>query len=162
MEFTYGSRHLYNERSDQLIKILVAEEWDLLRKGLVASLQQLSQIQLFNAVTTTQEVLHLLQDHCPDILLLDVGLIDNGFSFLRIIKQQHPALPVVLLSTIEDPKKILQFIQHGANGYLLKKTCTNELLEAISLIMQGETFITRRVTPSLASHVAQAKSLKRM
>jgi DNA-binding NarL/FixJ family response regulator len=150
------------ESHTNIINILIAEEWELIRQGIFVCLQRQSKLNIVGVVQTAQELLHYLHQNPPDLILLDAHLGGMSLSgILQLIRQNHPRLPIILLSLDEDPVRILQVFKWGANGYLLKKAGPKELVESIEATLQGNHYITSKVTNRTLDDISQLANQKR-
>ncbi|KAG2869834.1 hypothetical protein PC115_g25310 [Phytophthora cactorum] len=86
----------------------------------------------------------------PDVVLLDFRIpVLDGPSTLRAIRERCPALRVIMVTTIEEASQATDTLKNGANGYLLKSVSPIELVEAIRVVHQRETLITRSIADVL-------------
>ncbi len=141
------------------MKVLLIDDHTLFRTGIGALLQG-HDIQLAAAVGSGEEGIQLATELDPDIVLLDLRMPEmDGLQVLIELKQQHPELPVVMLTTSEEEQDLLAALQHGAQGYLLKDMEPEELVSSLGRTLKGEVVVAPSMTPLLA-RVAQGEILR--
>ncbi len=141
------------------MKVLLIDDHTLFRTGIGALLQG-HDIQLAAAVGTGEEGIRLARELEPDIVLLDLRMPEmGGLQVLSVLKQQTPALPIVMLTTSEEEQDLLAALQGGAQGYLLKDMEPEELIHSLERALNGEVVVAPSMTPLLA-RVAQGEILK--
>ena len=122
------------------IKIIIADDHNLFINGLQLLLKEESWIEIIDIANNGRELLEVLQRSQPDLILLDLNMPNmNGFEAARYIKQNHPAVKLIILSTYNEEHLIDKAKQIGINGYLLKNCNREELLQTISLVMNHQT-----------------------
>jgi DNA-binding NarL/FixJ family response regulator len=137
------------------IKLLVADDHEVVRCGL-RSLLAGTEIEIVAEVTTGDAAIRYTLENDPDVVLLDIRMPDgDGLTALGRIKLEKPDMPVLMLSTFDNPTYIARAVALGASGYVLKG-CTREyLLNAVRVSAVGESAWTRdelrRVTGALAT-----------
>lgn len=90
----------------------------------------------------------------PDVILMDIRMPGmSGFDTLKLLKARYPALKVVMLTASEEDKDLYQAIQYGADGYLLKSTGANDLVETLQGIGRGESFLSSSLAARLLSEL---------
>lgn len=95
----------------------------------------------------------------PDVILMDIRMPGlSGFDTLQLLKARHPALKVVMLTASEEDKDLYQAIQYGADGYLLKSTDANELVETLQGIGRGESFLSSSLAARMLSELKNTES----
>ncbi len=132
-----------------MLKILVADDHDLVREGVKNTLTELdSELTLLEA-DSVASVLQQLPEHKDiDAILLDLGLPDaSQFSGLLAIKQQLPDVPVAILSAHDDEESVRGALDAGADGYIPKSGSKKVMLHALRLMLDGEVYL-----PSLLLH----------
>ncbi len=137
------------------IKLLIADDHPMVRVGLKALLEG-TDIKIVAEASTGQEALKLALTKKIDIALIDIRMPDgDGLNVLGRIKLEKPDLPVLMLSTYDNPSYIARAAALGANGYVLKGTSRDALIKAIETAATGETIWTReelrRVSGALAT-----------
>ncbi len=137
------------------IKLLIADDHEVVRSGL-KSLVAGTDIKVIAEAATGEAAVRLALKHEPDVVLLDIRMPEgDGLNALGRIKLERPSMPVLILSTYDNPTYVARAVALGASGYLLKGTSREKLLEAIRMAAQGQSAWTRdelrRVTGALAT-----------
>jgi DNA-binding NarL/FixJ family response regulator len=137
------------------IKLLIADDHEVVRQGLKALFVGTEIKVVAEAATGDAAVKAALQQE-PDVVLLDIRMPNvDGLTALGRIKLEAPQLPVLMLSTYDNPTYVARAVALGASGYLLKGATRDELLKAIRDAKAGENGWTReelrRVTGALAT-----------
>jgi DNA-binding NarL/FixJ family response regulator len=137
------------------IKLLVADDHDVVRAGLKAALAG-TDIKIVGEAATGESALRWALKHSPQVVLLDVQLPGmDGLAVLGRLRLERPDLGVLMLSAFENPVYIARAVALGANGYLLKGAKRAELIDAIHRVANGESLwsreVLRRVTGALVA-----------
>jgi len=137
------------------IQILIADDHEVVRSGL-KSLLAGTEIEVVAEATTGDEVVRLTAEYKPDVVLMDIRMPNgDGLNSLGRIKLDLPEIPVLMLSTYDNPTYIARAVALGACGFLLKGITRDTLLQAIRTAAAGENVWTRdelrRVTGALAT-----------
>lgn len=137
------------------IKLLIADDHEVVRAGLRSMLAD-SDIEVAAEVATGEAAVKYALENSPDVVLLDIRMPDgDGLTALGRIKLDKPDLPILMLSTFDNPTYIARSVALGASGYLLKGCTRDELIKAIKAAAAGESAWTRdelrRVTGALAT-----------
>jgi DNA-binding NarL/FixJ family response regulator len=137
------------------IKILIADDHEVVRSGLKTILAD-TDIEVMAEFATGEEAVKYALHNKPDVVLLDIRMQEgDGLTALGRIKLDKPEMPVLILSTFDNPTYIARAVALGASGYLLKSCTRDQLLTAIRTAATGETVWTRdelrRVTGALAT-----------
>lgn len=137
------------------IKLLIADDHEVVRSGL-RSLLSGTDIQIIAEASSGEEAMRLVERHKPDVVLLDIRMTNSdGLNALGRMKLNWPDLPVLMLSTYDNPTYVARAVALGASGYLLKGIGREALLAAIRRVSTGADAWTReelrRVTGALAT-----------
>ena len=137
------------------IKVVIADDHEVVRSGL-KSLLAGTDIKVVGEASTGEAAVRMALKHEPHVVLLDIRMPDgDGLNALGRIKLDRPDMPILMLSTYDNPTYVARAVALGASGYLLKGTSRDKLLEAIRTAAAGETAWTReelrRVTGALAT-----------
>ncbi|MCH8043256.1 MAG: response regulator transcription factor [Planctomycetes bacterium] len=137
------------------IRILIADDHEVVRSGL-KSLVAGTNIKVVAEVSTGEDAVRSVDENEFDVVLLDIRM-DNGdgLTALGRIKLDHPDLPILMLSTYDNPTYVARAVALGASGYLLKGSSRDRLIEAIQTAAKGESAWAReelrRVTGALST-----------
>jgi len=137
-----------------MIKILLADDHQMIREGLSALLSDAEDIQIVGTASNGKEVLEYLKSSETDLILMDINMPQlDGIQTTKKIKKQYPKVKVLILSMHNKEGYIKNAIEVGAKGYILKNTGKKELLLAIDRIMEGNTYFSQEVTETLVSNI---------
>lgn len=130
------------------LKILVADDHSIVRKGIIKSITSNFQNVVTGEASNGTEVLHLVNNERWDLIILDISMPGrSGLEVLKDIKTNYPKTPVIIFSMYPEDQFAIRSIKAGASAYLSKDITSLELEKAITAILRGELFIT----PTIAS-----------
>jgi DNA-binding NarL/FixJ family response regulator len=144
------------------IRVSVVEDDDWLRDNLAAMLAATPGLACLSQFPSGEEALAGLQDNPPDVVLMDIGLPKmNGVECVRKLKGLVPGVQVIMLTVYGDSERVFASLLAGADGYLLKRAASTDLISAIQHVHRGESpmdgHIARQVVQYF-QHRAQASS----
>ena len=120
------------------IRVALIEDQRTIREGLTTLIDNTPDLNCSGSFASMEEALPRIKADVPDVVLADVGLPGmSGIEGIRILKERHPALPILMLTVYKDDDRIFQAVCAGARGYLLKKTPPARLLEGLREIVNG-------------------------
>ena len=133
-----------------MISVLLAEDHPVVRNGLVELLGSEPDIEIAAAVGDGAAAVAALDDHDPDIVLLDLTMPEmDGIEATRIVLEHRPDTRVVILTASADREQMLRAVDAGALGYLLKDASPTELIEGIRAASRGESPLDPKVAREL-------------
>ena len=134
-----------------MIKILIADDHTLFRKGLKHILSEYPDLVVTDEASNGQEVLDKIWHNDYDMVLLDITMPGmTGLDALKQLKNYKPKLPVLVLSMHPEEQYAVRVIRAGASGYLRKESAPDELITAIQKISGGRKYITSSLAERLA------------
>jgi two-component system response regulator NreC len=120
------------------IRVLLADDHAVVRQGLYALLQENEDIEVVAQAPDGLEAIRLAQELKPDVAVMDIGMPHvNGIEATRRILKAHPQARVLVLSQYEQKEYVLEAIDAGVSGYLLKRDAGADLAEAIRAVFRG-------------------------
>jgi DNA-binding NarL/FixJ family response regulator len=142
------------------IRIVLADDHQLVRAGIRSLLQRLHDVQVVAEASDGAEALHMVATERPDIVLMDIGMARlNGLEATEQIAQAFPDVRVIILSMHDNQEYVLQALRAGAAGYLLKDSAKAELELAVRAVARGETYLSPPVSKHvIAAYVQRASS----
>lgn len=137
--------------SSQTIQIAIADDHPLIIEGLQKLLEAAPGMEIAGCFGSGRECLEFLQSFHADILLLDIALPDaSGIELCREIRHIAPATRILALSNHSERSMILQMLQQGASGYLLKNVAADELIRCIREAHEGLLTFSKAVREIMA------------
>lgn len=133
-----------------MIKVLLAEDHIIVRKGLYALLKKEIDIDVIGEAGDGREAVEMVEKLRPDVVLMDISMPSlNGIEATRRIKNKFPNTKVLILTMHDSEEYIFQLLRIGASGYVVKMAAPAELISAIRAVHQGHTFLS----PSISKKV---------
>lgn len=133
------------------IKIIIADDHPLFRRGLKHALEETNDIQVIGESSNGEDLLSLIKDCIPEIILLDISMPGkSGLDLLKQLKSEYPKLPILILSVYPEEQYAVRFLKAGASGYLTKESAAEKLAEAIRKIVGGGKYASTEVIEKLA------------
>jgi two-component system invasion response regulator UvrY len=133
-----------------MIRLLIADDHPIVREGLRRIIAEQPGLTVVGEATTGDEVLTEARRHVVDVLLLDISMPGLGFlEVLRQLKEEHPRLRVLVLSTHPEEQYAVRALKAGAAGYLTKDHSPEQLVEAIGKVVRGGRFVSASLAEQL-------------
>ena len=125
------------------MKVLLVDDHQLFREGLVILLKRLNdQVDAVEAASCAEAFACLNQQPNIELILLDVGLPGmSGLDGIAVIRERHPGIPIVVLSSQEDRASVLQALDSGAMGYIPKTSSSDVMISALQLILANGIYL---------------------
>lgn len=128
------------------IRVVVVDDHPLIRAGIVGVLQATADICVVAQGENGEDALRLVEEHHPDVLVLDVNLPGlNGVEVTRRLRRQNDPCAILILTFHDDKETIFGLLEAGANGFVLKVDGLETLAAAIRAVAQGESWLSPRV-----------------
>ena len=128
------------------IRVLLADDHTLFRKGVRTLLEQMHEI----------EVVGEARDLVPDVILMDIRMPEiSGIEATRHILQDNPHIGVILLTMFDDPESVFSGMRAGARGYVLKEAEPEELRRAMEAAYRGEVILCRIIAKRVLDHFGE-------
>jgi DNA-binding NarL/FixJ family response regulator len=133
-----------------MIKLIICDDQEVVCQGLNAIFSTAENLQVVGIGNNGMEALDLIEKHKPDVALMDLKMpIMNGIHATREIKEKYPDTKVLVLTTYDADAWLFDAIRNGADGYLLKDTSREDLINAIEEVHQGQTPLDSKVAGKL-------------
>ena len=139
-----------------MTRVLIADDDDLMRAGLVELLADEPEIEIVGQASTGRQAVERARQLAPDVVLMDVRMPDlDGIGATRELARAAPAARVLILTTFEQDDYVFGALRAGASGFLLKRTRPEELIAAVRTIAAGEALLSPSVTRRVIDRIAQ-------
>jgi DNA-binding NarL/FixJ family response regulator len=128
------------------IKILIADDHQLFREGLINLLSGSSEIEVIAHAEDGKETIIKARKFNPDIVIMDIGMpVMNGVEATEILKKELPDIKVIAISIHSDKHFIKRMLKAGASGYLLKSCTYDQLIDAINAVYSGKKYLCDKI-----------------
>src|ERR1700732_3940026 len=147
----------YKSQSQAVTKkrILVVDDHPIVRQGLALLINREPDLVVCGEAEEAMGAMHVMASARPDVLIVDISLNGpDGLDLLKNIRTTHPTLPVLVLSMHDETIYAERALRAGANGYIMKQEATEKVLVAIRRILQGEWYLSERLTNTMLHHFA--------
>lgn len=141
------------------INVMLVDDHKMLREGIKQLLEFDPEIKVVSSAQTGKECLSLLEEKKPDVVLLDINLPDTtGIKLIKDIKKRSKTIKVMMLTVHNEVEYLVDSLDGGADGYILKDSGADELIKAIKFIYNGERYIEPSLIPSLNARLVQLET----
>ena len=139
-----------------MTRVLIADDEELMRAGLVELLTTDPDIEIVGQASTGREAVERARRLSPDVVLMDVRMPDlDGIGATRELSRAAPGVRVLILTTFEQDDYVFGALRAGASGFLLKRARPEELIEAVHTIAAGDALLSPSVTRRVIDRMAQ-------
>lgn len=145
-----------------MIRVMIAEDHDILREGLQSLLKDEASIQIVAEAPNGKLILDYLETTPADVILMDINMpVLNGLETTRIISEQYKNIKVLVLSMLDHPNYLNQMMSVGAKGYILKNSSKAELIKAIHEVAAGHKYISKELAEKVISSKGKNEESKK-
>ncbi len=145
----------------QTIKVLVADDHPVVRRGLQACLAKQDRLKVIGEATDGEEAIKKALELQPDVILMDISMPRmSGLDATKKLRQEAPGVKILVLSVHNNRDYIFRIIQAGAHGYVSKEASTDELLRAIDSVHTGQTFFSPEIAQAAIAQLVQTGGQK--
>ena len=143
---------------NRTIRLVIADDHEIFRDGLALMLSKQDTMLLTGQAADGEELVKLVAETRPDVVLTDVKMPRlGGIAASRLLLQRYPELKIIALSMFDEEDLIVEMLETGARGYLLKNADKKEILEAILTVFEGSIFYCKHTSAKLASMIVKSK-----
>ncbi|KIV62605.1 response regulator [Bacillus mycoides] len=144
-----------------MIKILVVDDHAFLRDAIRNILEDESDMKVVGEASSGDGVLGKVEECRPDCILMDINLPGkNGIEATELVKKNYPNCRVLVFTMYEHDEYLMDALQAGADGYLLKDSSSEQVVAAIRMLYQGDSVIHPRMTKKLITYHQQKMKLE--
>src|SRR5215471_19053753 len=147
--------------SAKKIKILVADDHPVVRKGLQSCLARQDRLKIVGEASDGEEALKKTSELSPDVVLMDISMPGmNGLEVTEVLRKESPSVKVLVLSVHNNRDYIFRIIQAGAHGFISKESPPDELLRAIESVYAGEPFFSPEIAKAALNQLVSSGGKK--
>src|SRR4029078_6115029 len=126
-----------------MIRVFIVDDHPLVQEGIKSLLTNEKDIEVCGYAMNAQSCIGYFVNNKADVILMDINLPDkSGIDLCREIKQSHPDVMVLGLSTFNQGSYVTRMMENGASGYVLKNADKSEMIEAIHEVSKGKTYLS--------------------
>jgi two-component system, NarL family, nitrate/nitrite response regulator NarL len=143
-------------RSQQRIRLLIADDHPFVRRGIVSCLEQRPNLEIVAEAADGQEALTKARELSPDVVLTDLEMPHlSGLALTVALRKESPKIKVLIVSAHASSDCVLRCAQAGANGYVLKQGSLDEYVQAIECVFAGQPFFSPEVAHSALTRMVR-------
>ncbi len=140
-----------------MIRLLICDDQAFVCEGLRAIFRTAEDIEVVGMANNGEEALNLVEGLRPDVVLMDLKMpVMNGVQATQALRERHPAVKVLVLTTYDFDEWVFEAVRAGARGYLLKDTPREQLFAAVRGTHDGKAYIDPSVAPRLLDQVSSS------
>ena len=144
------------------IKIVLVDDHKLLRDGLRNIIEQKSNMHIIGEASNGREAIKLCSKLCPDVIVIDVAMPEmNGIEAAKQIHRNQPNIKIIGLSMHSGKQFIQGMFKAGAFGYLLKDGDADELISAITAVVQGKKYLSKEINQDFLAKLKKGELLEK-
>lgn len=129
------------------IKVIIADDHTIVRKGLCAILAGESEIEVVGEAEDGRDAIRKVEQLQPDVVLLDIAMpLLNGLEATRQLRKRYAKLKILILTMHDNEEYVFEALRAGASGYLVKRSAPNELISAIKAVYREGSFLSPAVS----------------
>ena len=137
------------------IKIIVADDHQLFREGIISLLSKNDDIEIIGEASDSDSLLEILQQQSPHIVLIDISMPEtNGLEVIARCKELYPEVRFIVLTMHAEGQYVVKAVRNGAFGYLIKNADENELITAIRNVAHGQKYFNSEISQLMISNMA--------
>jgi DNA-binding NarL/FixJ family response regulator len=142
------------------IKIILADDHEIFRDGFKAMLKKQPSVELIGEASDGEELVELTRKLKPDVVVTDIKMPKmDGLQAAKILSEEFPGMGIVALSMIDEENLIVDMMEAGAKGYLLKNAHKNEIIEAIKAVDEGHIYYCDGTSAKLSRMIAESNKI---
>src|SRR5277367_5247882 len=131
-------------------RVLLVDDHPIVRQGLALLIDREADLSVCGGAEGAHSAFHAIETLRPDIVVLDISLSGpDGLDVLKEIRMKTGSLPVLILSMHDESIYAERAMRAGANGYIMKQEATEKVLVAIRRILQGDVYLSERLTSTM-------------
>ena len=160
--FSFFKHRLMGETSVENLRIVLAEDHTILREGLRALLSANPDFEIIGEAQDGREAVRCVEKLEPDLLLMDLSMPRmSGMDAIREIKKRYPEIKIIALTVHKTEEYLLNTLQAGADGYVLKDATHDELVLAIQNVMGGKSYLSPGVSEKVIEGYLEGRESNR-
>jgi len=139
-------------------RLIIADDEMLIRTGLKIMLEASGNVEVLALAENGRAAFEACTIHRPDVVLMDIRMPEsNGIEGTKLIKEAFPEVKVLIVTTFQDTEYIVEAVQNGASGYLLKDSSPDAILDGIKVALSGKVVMDTVISEALLTNTSVEK-----
>ena len=144
-----------------VIKVLIADDHAVVAEGLRFVVEAQADMEVIDCIQDSREAVRRSIETQPDVVVIDHAMpLLNGAEAAHLIRERCPKTRVIILSMYSNRVHVLRALQAGASGYVVKKSASKEVVDAIRMVHQGGRYLSKELADSVIDQVVQKPALE--
>jgi DNA-binding NarL/FixJ family response regulator len=140
------------------IRVIIADDHEIFRDGFKVMLKKQTEVEIIAEAENGRELLELAKAHQPDVIITDIKMpLMDGIEATKQIKKDLPHIEVIALTMFDEENLVIDMLEAGAKGYLLKNTNKAEVVQAVKAVYRQETYYCNSTSNKLAQMIAKSR-----
>lgn len=145
------------------IKVMLVDDEQLIRSGLKIMLETYPDIEVIHQAGNGREAFECCKKEVPDVVLMDIRMpVSTGIEGTKLIKEAYPEVKIVMVTTFQDTEYIVEAMQYGASGYLLKDSSYEAIYDGIKVALSGKVVMDATVSEKLVMQLKAPTTIEKM
>jgi len=141
------------------ISILIADDHEIIHNGIVDILKSLESLVILGHAYNGKEAHELAMTLQPDVIFMDIAMPElNGIEATKLIREENSHSKIIALTQYEENEYVVQFLNAGGNGYMLKNSKKEEFISAIDTVLHNQRFLSYELSNNLLNSVISSDS----
>ena len=144
---------------DEPIRVVVVDDHQIVREGLVAMLGPYDEVDVVGSAATSDQAMQVIDETEPDVVLVDINLGgQNGLQLCRDLLARDPTTRVVCLTVHDEQQYLFEALRSGVSGFLLKRVMPEALVSALQGVLNGETVVDPLLSGRVVKIAAESEA----
>lgn len=140
-------------------KVLVVDDHPIIRHGIIQLINQETDLHVCGEGADVKSSLETIRSTSPDIVLVDISLKGgNGLDLIKLIREQFPYLPTLVVSMHDESVYAERSLRAGAKGYIMKQEATENVISAIRLVLKGDVYLSAKLKEKILDKIIDGRS----
>jgi len=145
----------------ETFKIAVVDDQHLFRKGIISLLEEFEELKIIMEAANGKELISALKKEQPDVILMDLEMpVMDGIETTEYVRKKYPEVKIIILTMHDDDSFISHLIEKGANGFLLKDSNIETVVDAIYAVIKNGFHFTDRVSKAMVKGLVKSQKIK--
>lgn len=135
-----------------MINVILVDDQEIVREGIKMILSLDNQINILSEAENGKQIFEILPEKMPDVILMDIRMpIMDGVEATKLIKENYPNIKVIILTTFNEDEYIFKGLKNGADGYILKDSGSDDIINAIKTAYKGNILLNPEVAKKVVT-----------